>query len=42
MYRGNIIEQGSVKDIFSNPQQPYTKALIACRPVNHQRGPDCQ
>ncbi len=38
MYRGSIIEQGSVKDIFSNPQQPYTKALIACRPVNHQRG----
>ncbi|MGN7783149.1 ABC transporter ATP-binding protein [Niabella sp. 22666] len=38
MYRGSIIEEGRVKDIFSNPQQPYTKALIACRPVNHQRG----
>ncbi|WP_114791745.1 ABC transporter ATP-binding protein [Niabella yanshanensis] len=38
MYRGSIIEEGLVKDIFSNPQQPYTKALIACRPVNHQRG----
>ncbi|HTG54899.1 MAG TPA: ABC transporter ATP-binding protein, partial [Niabella sp.] len=38
MHRGHIIEEGSVKDIFSNPRQPYTKALIACRPVNHQRG----
>ncbi|MGE9315187.1 ABC transporter ATP-binding protein [Niabella sp. CJ426] len=38
MYRGSIIEEGRVKDIFSNPQQPYTKALIACRPVAHQRG----
>lgn len=38
MYRGSIIEEGPVNEIFSNPQQPYTKALIACRPVNHQRG----
>lgn len=38
MYKGEIIEQGSVKDIFNCPQQPYTKALIACRPVNHKRG----
>lgn len=32
MYRGRIVEQGSVLDIFSNPQHPYTKALLACRP----------
>ena len=38
MYKGEIIEQGTVKDIFHLPQQPYTKALIACRPVNHKRG----
>lgn len=38
MYKGDIIEQGSVKDIFTNAQQPYTKALIACRPDNHKRG----
>jgi peptide/nickel transport system ATP-binding protein len=32
MYRGRIVEQGSVLDIFSNPQHPYTRALLACRP----------
>jgi peptide/nickel transport system ATP-binding protein len=32
MYRGRIVEQGSVIDIFTNPQHPYTKALLACRP----------
>ena len=38
MYQGEIAEQNSVKEIFNNPQHPYTKALLACRPVNHQRG----
>ncbi len=32
MYKGKIVEQGSVVDIFSNPQHPYTKGLLACRP----------
>jgi len=32
MYRGNIVEQGLTWDIFSNPQHPYTKGLLACRP----------
>ncbi len=32
MYHGKIVEQGSVWDIFSNPQHPYTKGLLACRP----------
>lgn len=32
MYKGKIVEQGPVKDIFSNPQHPYTKGLLACRP----------
>ncbi len=32
MYRGVALEQGKVKDIFENPQHPYTKGLIACRP----------
>jgi len=32
MYKGKIVEQGSVLDIFSNPQHPYTKSLLACRP----------
>ncbi|MCB0395253.1 MAG: ABC transporter ATP-binding protein [Flavobacteriales bacterium] len=32
MYKGKIVEQGTVWDIFSNPQHPYTKGLLACRP----------
>jgi peptide/nickel transport system ATP-binding protein len=32
MYKGRIVEQGTVLEIFSNPQHPYTKSLLACRP----------
>ncbi len=32
MYRGQVVEQGTVLDIFTNPQHPYTKGLLACRP----------
>lgn len=32
MYKGEVVEQASVKDIFTNPQHPYTKGLLACRP----------
>ncbi|RSK47997.1 ABC transporter ATP-binding protein [Hymenobacter rigui] len=32
MYRGWVVEQGPVLDIFTNPQHPYTKGLLACRP----------
>ncbi len=32
MYRGKIVEQGHVLDIFRNPKHPYTKSLLACRP----------
>jgi peptide/nickel transport system ATP-binding protein len=38
MYKGEVVEQNTVSAIFQNPQHPYTKALIACRPVNHERG----
>ncbi|MEJ8818898.1 ABC transporter ATP-binding protein [Lacibacter sp. H407] len=38
MYKGQIVEQGSVRDIFNNPQHPYTKALLACRPALHPKG----
>ncbi len=37
MYKGKIVEQGSVWDIFSNPQHPYTKGLLACRPPLNKR-----
>ncbi len=32
MYKGNIVEMGNVTEIFKNPQHPYTKGLLACRP----------
>ncbi|GAA4890900.1 ABC transporter ATP-binding protein [Flaviramulus aquimarinus] len=32
MYKGNIVEQGLVADIFKNPKHNYTKALINSRP----------
>lgn len=32
LYKGLIVEQGTVAEIFTNPQHPYTKALLACRP----------
>jgi peptide/nickel transport system ATP-binding protein len=38
MYKGEIIEAGETKKLLQQPQHPYTKALIACRPVLHARG----
>lgn len=38
LYKGAIMEEGPVATIFQHPQHPYTKALLACRPVNHRRG----
>ncbi len=35
MYKGEIIEQGPAKSVFENPQHPYTKGLLACRPSPH-------
>ena len=37
MYKGKIVEQGNVYDIFSNPLHPYTKGLLACRPPLDKR-----
>jgi len=37
MYKGNIVEQGTVLEIFTNPQHPYTKGLLACRPPLNRR-----
>ena len=33
MYRGKVVEQGSVLSIFENPSHPYVKGLLACRPT---------
>lgn len=32
MNKGEIVERGVSKVIFQNPQHPYTKGLLACRP----------
>tara|TARA_B100001142_G_scaffold157069_1_gene157557 strand:+ start:751 stop:2550 length:1800 start_codon:yes stop_codon:yes gene_type:complete len=37
MYKGEIVEQGNVWEIFTNPQHPYTKGLLACRPPLDKR-----
>lgn len=36
MYRGKIVEENDIKSIFRNPQNPYTRGLIACRPSLNQ------
>lgn len=38
MYKGEIVDQGPVKQLFTNPGHPYTKALLACRPALHPKG----
>ncbi len=38
MYKGEIVEQNSVAEIFNNAKHPYTKGLLACRPVLHNKG----
>ncbi|PLT28993.1 ABC transporter ATP-binding protein [Peribacillus deserti] len=32
MYAGEIIEEGTVEEIFNNPQHPYTKGLLSSVP----------
>ncbi len=32
MYKGEIVEEGDVRQIFKSPKHPYTKSLLACRP----------
>ncbi|MEO8885215.1 MAG: ABC transporter ATP-binding protein [Mucilaginibacter sp.] len=32
MYRGEVVESATVTKLFTHPQHPYTKGLLACRP----------
>jgi oligopeptide transport system ATP-binding protein len=32
MYAGNIVEKGSVRDLFKDPQHPYTEGLLESMP----------
>jgi peptide/nickel transport system ATP-binding protein len=33
MYAGEVVEQGTAKEIFGNPSHPYTQGLLRCIPV---------
>jgi len=33
MYRGELVEEGSVRQIFTNPRHPYTRGLLDCLPT---------
>lgn len=37
-YRGEIVEQGSIENIFFHAQHPYTKGLISCRSSIYVKG----
>ena len=38
MYKGEIVESNTTRNIFLNAQHPYTKALISCRPSPSLKG----
>jgi peptide/nickel transport system ATP-binding protein len=45
MWKGEVVEQGPVLQIFDEPKHPYTKGLLACRPrfgVKQRRLPTLQ
>ena len=38
MYKGKVMEYGAVSQVLQQPQHPYTKALLACRPSAGHKG----
>jgi peptide/nickel transport system ATP-binding protein len=38
LYRGKVVEEGPVQELFRNPQHPYTRGLLNCRPALHVKG----
>ena len=38
LYRGEVVEEGPVSQLFHQPQHPYTKGLLNCRPALHRKG----
>lgn len=38
LYKGRIVEEGSCDELFAKPQHPYTRALLACRPILYEKG----
>ena len=37
LFKGKIVESGPMRQIFANPQHPYTQGLLACRPPLDKR-----
>jgi peptide/nickel transport system ATP-binding protein len=38
MYAGRAVEQGTVREVLSDPKHPYTQALLASVPTKDRRG----
>jgi peptide/nickel transport system ATP-binding protein len=38
LYKGQLVEENTTEALFRHPQHPYTRALLACRPVLHPKG----
>jgi peptide/nickel transport system ATP-binding protein len=38
LYKGSVVEEGPIDKIFDQPQHPYTRGLLACRPALYPKG----
>jgi peptide/nickel transport system ATP-binding protein len=38
LYKGKVVEEGPVEELFRNPRHPYTRGLLNCRPALHVKG----
>ncbi len=38
LYKGEMVEIGSIAQVIHQPQHPYTKALLACKPTEKDKG----
>jgi peptide/nickel transport system ATP-binding protein len=38
LYKGKIVEDGPVSQLFRQPRHPYTMGLLNCRPALHSKG----